>query len=138
MQQKKLTHKQARFIEEYLIDLNATQAAIRAGYSPKTAEKIGHENRRKPEIKKLIDEAMKSRSEKTGRTALDVIEDIQRVTREAWDAGDHKTALKGLELEGKHRGAFTERLDHTSSDGSMSLMPTNIIVNFVDPEEESD
>ncbi|MDY2987563.1 MAG: terminase small subunit, partial [Peptoniphilus sp.] len=45
-----LNKKQKRFVEEYLIDLNATQAAIRAGYSPSTAYSIGNENLRKPEI----------------------------------------------------------------------------------------
>ena len=43
-QQEKLTPKQARFVEEYLVDLNATQAAIRAGYSESTARAIGYEN----------------------------------------------------------------------------------------------
>ena len=47
----KLTAKQRRFVEEYLIDLNATQAAIRAGYSPATAGAIGSENLKKPEIR---------------------------------------------------------------------------------------
>ena len=45
-----MTKKQKRFVEEYLIDLNATQAAIRAGYSPDTAGSIGAENLKKPEI----------------------------------------------------------------------------------------
>ena len=52
-----LTPKQQRFVEEYLIDLNATQAAIRAGYSEKTAYSVGHENLKKPEIQKAIQEA---------------------------------------------------------------------------------
>lgn len=60
-----LTPKQARFVEEYLIDLNATQAAIRAGYSERTAEKIGSENLKKPEIKAAIDAATAKRSEET-------------------------------------------------------------------------
>ena len=51
-----LTPKQKRFCQEYLIDLNATQAAVRAGYSEKTAYSVGNENLRKPEIKKYIDE----------------------------------------------------------------------------------
>lgn len=51
----KLTNKQRRFVEEYLIDLNATQAAIRAGYSEKTAGQIGEQNLKKLEIKKIID-----------------------------------------------------------------------------------
>ena len=51
----KLTAKQQRFCDEYLIDLNATQAAIRAGYSEKTAAVIANENLRKPYIKEYID-----------------------------------------------------------------------------------
>lgn len=51
----KLTNKQKRFIDEYLQDLNATQAAIRSGYSQKTAYSIGQENLKKPEIKRIID-----------------------------------------------------------------------------------
>ena len=47
---RKLTAKQQRFIQEYLIDLNATRAAIRAGYSEKTATEIGYENLRKPHV----------------------------------------------------------------------------------------
>ena len=53
-----LTEKQRRFVDEYLIDLNATQAAIRAGYSKKTAKQIGTENLAKPAIKTYIDEQM--------------------------------------------------------------------------------
>ena len=55
----KLTEKQKRFCDEYLIDLNATQAAIRAGYSKKTAFTIGNENLKKPYIKDYIDERLK-------------------------------------------------------------------------------
>lgn len=54
--EQKLTPKQAKFIDEYLIDLNATQAAIRAGYSKKTAEVIGYENLTKPYIAEKIQE----------------------------------------------------------------------------------
>ena len=56
--EKKMTEKQRLFCEEYLIDLNATQAAIRAGYSKKTAYSIGQENLTKPEIKKYIEKRM--------------------------------------------------------------------------------
>lgn len=57
----KLTAKQQRFCDEYLIDLNATQAAIRAGYSEKTARQIGTENLSKPSIREYIDERMKEK-----------------------------------------------------------------------------
>lgn len=61
-----LTKKQKLFVEEYLIDLNATQAAIRAGYSPDTAKEIGCENLTKPNIRNAIDKAMADRSRRTG------------------------------------------------------------------------
>lgn len=56
--EKKLTAKQQRFCDEYLVDLNATQAAIRAGYSKKTAYSIGQENLKKPEISEYIKKRM--------------------------------------------------------------------------------
>lgn len=60
-----LTAKQQRFVQEYLIDLNATQAAIRAGYSERTARKIGQENLTKPDIQAAIQEAQNQRAERT-------------------------------------------------------------------------
>ena len=111
----KLTDKQRTFVAEYLVDLNATQAAIRAGYSVKTAGSIGEENLRKPEIQAAIAKAQAERAEKTQRTALDVLKDIQDVSKEARDGGDLKTALKGYELEGKHLGMFTERINLTGN-----------------------
>ncbi len=61
----KLTPKQKRFVAEYLVDLNATAAAIRAGYSKKTAEVIGYENLRKPQIETTINQAMQEREKRT-------------------------------------------------------------------------
>ena len=61
-----MTKKQNRFVEEYLIDLNATQAAIRAGYSIECAREIGYENMTKPDIQKAIAKAMAERSKRTG------------------------------------------------------------------------
>lgn len=110
-----LTPKQARFVTEYLIDLNATQAAVRAGYSVKTAKAIGQENLTKPDIKAVLEAAMSKRAEKTERGALEVLKDIQAVTSAAWKSDDLKTALKGLELEGRHLGMFTDKLHHTGN-----------------------
>lgn len=61
-----MTKKQNRFVEEYLIDLNATQAAIRAGYSVNTAQQMGSENLSKPVIQTAIAKAMAERSKRTG------------------------------------------------------------------------
>jgi len=68
-----MTPKQQRFIDEYLIDLNATQAAIRAGYSPKTAYSIGEENLRKPEITHAIDQAKAERLERNKVDADEIL-----------------------------------------------------------------
>ena len=60
----KLNDRQSRFVIEYLVDLNATQAAIRSGYSKKTAGQIGDENLKKPQIAQAISEAKNSRNER--------------------------------------------------------------------------
>lgn len=75
----KITPKQRRFIDEYLVDLNATQAAIRAGYSPKTARFIGNENLTKPDIRGRIQRGMDERSKRTCITQDMVIEELARI-----------------------------------------------------------
>lgn len=74
-----LTEKQKRFVEEYLVDLNATQAAIRAGYSQKTAEVIGYENLRKPQIAEAISKAIGSRSARTEITQDMVLRELAAI-----------------------------------------------------------
>lgn len=71
--------KQTRFCEEYLIDLNATQAAIRAGYSPETAGAIGAENLKKPQIQKAIARAMADRSRRTGVNADRIVMELAKI-----------------------------------------------------------
>ncbi len=89
-----LTAKQARFVEEYLIDLNATQAAIRAGYSEKTAAAVGHENLRKPKIADAIASAQRERSD---RTQIDADWVLKRLAGEAdADLADLYDATGGL------------------------------------------
>ena len=70
---KALTAKQSRFVEEYLVDLNATQAAARAGYSAKTAEQQGYQLLQKTSVQQAIAEAMSKRSERTEITADQVL-----------------------------------------------------------------
>ncbi|APE31795.1 hypothetical protein BOX17_13040 [Halomonas aestuarii] len=65
MTRTRLTPKKARFVDEYLIDLNANQAAIRAGYSEKTARQVGAENLSKPDIAAAIDDPVQKRSGRT-------------------------------------------------------------------------
>ncbi|MFR4998771.1 terminase small subunit [Clostridium cadaveris] len=75
----KLTEKQQRFVEEYLIDLNATQAAIRAGYKPSSARQVGTENMSKPSIRACIDQAIAERSKRTGINQDRVIRELARL-----------------------------------------------------------
>ena len=82
----KLTPKQARFVQEYLIDLNAAQAAIRAGYSAKTARVIGHENLTNPDIAAAIEKAMAERAERTRLTADWVIDELRKLAGANMDA----------------------------------------------------
>lgn len=123
-----MTDKQKRFCDEYLIDCNATQAAIRAGYSPKTAYSIGEENLKKPELKTYIDERLEQlHSEKTA-DAQEVLEYLTSVMR-----GEHKEQIlalcgdgmqeiqdidvsakdriKAAELIGKRYGLFKDAVD---------------------------
>jgi phage terminase small subunit len=75
----KPTPKQQRFVEDYLVDLNATQAAIRAGYSARTAYSIGHENLNKPEIQAAIQAARQRLAESAAVQAEDVVRELKKV-----------------------------------------------------------
>lgn len=81
MGEKKLTPKQQRFCDEYLIDMNGTQAAIRAGYSKKTAGVIADENLKKPYIREYIDERMKGKEEKLVAKQDEVMQYLTAVMR---------------------------------------------------------
>ncbi len=79
MHHPELTAKQHWFVREYLIDLHATNAAIRAGYSPESAYSIGSENLKKPEIQSALEKEMAKRSERTGITQDKVLRELARV-----------------------------------------------------------
>lgn len=149
----KLTDKQEMFCQEYVIDLNATQSAIRAGYSQDTARSIGTENLSKPAIRTRIKELQKIRSENLLIDQSFVIEGLIEVAQrcqqakpvEEWDYEsksykqtgeyefDSNGANKALELLGKHLAMFTDKsqvevtglLDAMKSNQSGLLRPTN-------------
>ena len=122
-----MTPKQKRFCDEYLIDCNATQAAIRAGYSEKTAKAIGSENLAKPDIRAYIDERLAEIQSKTIASAEEVMQYLTSVMRgesrssvlslcgdgcqEVIEkAPDEKESLKAAELIGKRYGLFTDKI----------------------------
>lgn len=124
-----MTDKQNVFVQEYLKDLNATQAAIRAGYSAHTAYSIGQENLNKPEIKQAIDAAMSERQQRTAITADYVLHSLHEIAQRCMqkspvmtkgeqaidDEGRHmwsfdaKNAIRALELIGRHLGMFNDK-----------------------------
>jgi len=113
---KKLTPKQQRFVSEYLIDLNATQAAIRAGYSEKTAKQMGTENLAKPVLAEAIETALAERSERTEITQDYVLTSIMETMEQRKGTGEHSNpnaVLKGAELLGRHLAMFTDKQHHT-------------------------
>ncbi len=107
-----LTGKQQRFVEEYMIDMNASQAALRAGYSKKTAKQIGTENLAKPAIASAIASATAARAARSEITAEYVLTNIcGNIERcQGVDAYNPQAALKGLELLGRHLAMFTDKL----------------------------
>jgi len=96
----KLTAKQEKFCNEYLINLNATQAAIRAGYSEKTAAVIGAENLIKPNIANFIQERQKELQEETGITQKRVLEEYAKIAfsdiRQMFDGNNMLLSLKDV------------------------------------------
>lgn len=126
-----LTDKQELFCREYLVDLNATQAAIRAGYSENCAAEQGYENLRKPQIADRIAVLKAERYDRTELSADYVLEGLQEVfnrcmQKEAVTDNDgniiefrfeHSGANKSLELLGKHLGLFVDRKEISGFDG---------------------
>lgn len=130
-----MTQKQRRFCDEYLIDCNATQAAIRAGYSKKSAKQIGEQNLTKLDLRNYIDEKLEEISSQKTADAKEVVEYLTSVMRgeakaevvvvEGTGEGcsearkiiknpDEKEKLKAAELLGKYHGLYKEKVDvHT-------------------------
>ena len=128
----KLTAKQERFVQEYLIDLNATQAAIRAGYSRKTAGVIGVENLKKPYIREAIEEKLKQIDDEKTADTKEIREFWTRVMRGdeketvlKYDGEGHqveteisvsmKDRMKASEMLGKSFAMFTDKVDLTAT-----------------------
>lgn len=154
-----LTPKQERFVAEYLIDLNATQAAIRAGYSQKTAGQIGEQNLKKLEIAEAVNAAMAKRADRNGVTQDEVISGLRelrdmamgkkpmRVTEILRVSGKppktieldvkvfEAAAAKGaLELLGKHIGMFKEKVELTGANGGPVETVSRVTRTIVDPK----
>ncbi len=158
-----LNEQQERFCQEYIIDLNATQAAIRSGYSEKSAKSIGHENLTKPHLRARITELAKERNAAVGLSAEFVLEGVIKNIRRCEQSEpvydkrgepvlvegpdgvmspvykyDANAALKGYELLGKHLKLFTEKVEHSGSIETMSDEELNAkLARLVNAKSES-
>ena len=108
----KLTKKQELFAKEYMVDLNGTQAAIRAGYSKAGASVQASDNLANPNIAKVVQRNMDLRSARTEITADTVLTGIEDVIGRSLAKEEHGVALKGYELLGKHLKLFSDRVVH--------------------------
>jgi phage terminase small subunit len=111
MASDKLTPKQERFCQEYIIDLNATQAAIRAGYSAKTANVCGPQNLVKPSIASRIadlQQVIQKRTEITQDAVLKELASIGFANLTEIEGFRGTDKIKCLELLGKHLGIFKD------------------------------
>jgi phage terminase small subunit len=120
-----LTRKRQAFVTEYLIDLNATQAAVRAGYSAKTAGSQGERLLRIVEVAAAIERGTQERAARLKLSADYVLEGIRRITEQSCDVDsdrfDAKVALKDYELLGKHLKLFTDEVDKTENNTQWQL-----------------
>ena len=116
-----LTAKQEAFVREYLIDLNATQAAVRAGYSAKTAEQQGHQLLKKTLVAAAIATVQAERAEKCSVDAQWVLREAMDTYKAARELDKLSDAVSALKLVGTHIDiqAFKERTanEHTGKDG---------------------
>ncbi len=118
----KLTKKQKTFVEEYLIDLNATQAAIRAGYSVDTAAVIGCENLMKPNIQQEIAKAMAERSKRTGVNQDRVVLELARLAFvKMTDIVDDKGKIKDTATEDDLSCIEGIKYKHSDTDSGYSV-----------------
>lgn len=130
----KLTPKQKAFVREYKKNGgNGTQAAIKAGYSEKTARKIASENVTKPDIKEALAQEEKKLQEKYEYTIDDMVRELDDVKMKADAEQNRQAQIKAIELKGKAFGLFIDRQEITGKDGK-DLMP----VIEIQPVKSSD
>jgi len=126
-----MTPKQEAFVREYLIDLNATRAYIRAGYkvSEEVARRNGHRLLTNADVASAIEEAQAKRAEESSISAKYVLDSIQRVAETAERENKFSDAIRGFELLGKHLGIFIEKRELTGKDGK-DLTPGSPVINL--------
>jgi phage terminase small subunit len=116
-------------VAEYLIDLNATQAAIRAGYSEKTAQAIGAENLTKPLIAEAISEAQETRHKRLTVTADSLVMELEEARANAIASNQNSAAVAATMGKAKLLGIGSDKVELTGKDGG--AIQTSVVVEFV-------
>ncbi len=132
-----MTPKRDQFVKEYLVDLNATQAAIRAGYSEKTAKSIGQQLLTKLDVQQAITKSQTTRAERTEITQDYVLARLKIESERTEEGSSHAARVSAINLLGKHLGMFVERKELTGADGSPLMVPP-ITIAFVNKTDEQD
>lgn len=127
-----VTPKQQRFVKEYLVDMNATQAAIRAGYSEKTANEQGCRLLTNVSIRTAVDAAQGRIATKLEITAETIVDDLMELSKGAAAVMQYSAAIRGRELVGKHVGMWPNRVEHTGKDGAPIQLETSETINIKD------
>jgi len=118
----RMTNKQRLFVQEYLIDLNATQAAIRSGYSVATAQQMGSENLSKPVIQQEIAKAMAERSKRTGVNQDRVVLELARLAFvKMTDIVDNEGKIKDTATEDDLSCIEGIKYKHSDTDSGYSV-----------------
>jgi len=121
----KLSNKMTRFVDEYMVDLNATQAVLRAGYKTKIPTKLGIELMNHPLVKQAVQERMAAKREDNELTAQYVLAKLQQIV-ENTESDNPQAALRGLELLGKHLGLYRDRQEISGPDGGAIEMEQKV------------
>jgi hypothetical protein len=119
-----VTTKQLRFVDEYRVDLNATQAAIRAGYSPSTAYSQGQRLLKNVDISKAILSAQSSLSKKIDVAVDDIVRGLMREATFAGPGSSHSARVAALAHLGRYLGMFNQ--NNTDASGESSGLIINI------------
>ena len=117
MPARTITAKQRRFVDEYLVDCNPKQAAIRAGYSAHTAEQQAYQLLQKTSVKEAVDAAKANLAERTLITAAEVIEGLKREATYHGDGASHSARVAALGHLAKIAGAAVEKHEHRHEGG---------------------
>ncbi len=121
-----MNERQRKFVREYIKTNNATQAAITAGYSKKTAYSIGNENLKKPEIKKELEKYQEKQQKKFEYTVEDSFNNLRKAQELALNRKnplgeanpDLTNFIKAEELKGKLKGLYVEKRELKTIDSS--------------------